>query len=98
MLRKDKKKLESNWAFLSIESQKVQRQVKGLKNRARKVERAKNEVEEELACEKRIYDLASSVATSKLKKAEEKLVTMRSDLEQAGQQANAASGEAEATR
>ena len=42
----------------------------------RESERAKMEVEDELACEKRAYESAFSLATSKLNKAEEELVNM----------------------
>ena len=81
MLRKDKKKLENNLAFLTTESQKARHKVEGLEDGVRKAERIKVKVVDELACEKRMYDSAFSQATAKLRKAEAKLATMRGDLE-----------------
>jgi len=52
-----------------------------LEDRVREVERAKKEVEDELACEKRAYELAFSQTFSKLKKAEAELITIRGDLD-----------------
>ena len=91
MLKKDKKKLESNLTFLTSESQKARNKVVGLEHRVREAERAKVEAVDDLALEKRMFNTTFSQLTTKLKNAE-------AELEHAHHRAEAASKEVEAAK
>ena len=70
---------------MTIESQKAQTKADGLEDQVREAKRAKNEGEDKLALKKRTYDSTCSQATLRLKRAEEELVNLRSELELARQ-------------